>query len=136
MSALHFPRAGSISHNALGTLHQLGGIVSFSVWHELFGTPLTADQFRARIVGPLVRHGLIEDGVACAITPAGRALLGLAVTDSDPAPVDLVPPPVVPPFRPLQRRSTSPIVYREGAFDYRNSPSIMGGQRVPYRTQT
>lgn len=47
---------------------------------------------------------------------------------------ELVRAPTVPPFRPLQRRVNS-IVPRDGAFDYRNSPSLMGGQRVPYRTQ-
>ena len=48
---------------------------------------------------------------------------------------DLVRAPTAPPFRPLQRRAST-IVPRDGAFDYRNSPSLMGGQRVPYRTQT
>lgn len=50
-------------------------------------------------------------------------------------PVELVRAPVAPPFQPLQRRTGS-IVPRDAAFDYRNSPSLMGGQRVPYRTQT
>jgi hypothetical protein len=50
-------------------------------------------------------------------------------------PAELVRAPTAPPFRPLQRRIGS-IVPRDGAFDYRKSPSLMGGQRVPYRTQT
>jgi hypothetical protein len=57
------------------------------------------------------------------------------VDDIAKAPAELVRAPTVPPFRPLQRRASS-IVPRDGSFDYRNSPSLMGGQRVPYRTQT
>jgi hypothetical protein len=56
------------------------------------------------------------------------------VEDVIEAPAELVRAPTVPPFRPLQRRASS-IVPRDGSFDYRNSPSLMGGQRVPYRTQ-
>lgn len=57
------------------------------------------------------------------------------INDVVEAPAELVRAPAPPPFRPLQRRVNT-IVPRDGAFDYRNSPSLMGRQRVPYRTQT
>lgn len=60
---------------------------------------------------------------------------GSGLEDPPDAPVELVRAPTVPPFRPLQRR-VSPIVTRAGSLDYRNFPSLMGGQGVPYRGQS
>ena len=56
-----------------------------------------------------------------------------ALDDDVPAPVELVRAPVVPPFHPLQPRASA-IVHRKGAFDYRNIPSMMGSERVPFKS--
>lgn len=133
MSEHRVPRRGGVPHNALVSLHQLGGVAVFSAWYEAAQTKLTPDQFNTQAVKVLVRHRLVDAGVGCVITAAGRTLLGIPPEKSNAVPPEIVPPRTAPPFRPLQRRSVSAIVYREGAFDYRDSPSVMGGERIPYR---
>lgn len=137
MSVHRPPRRGSAPHTLLRRLLAIGGAATQAVWRDVAGLGLTEREFAQRIVSPLLRHGLVTDGLAYAITPAGRAFIGEALPDiPQAAPAQIAAPRTVPPFKPLQRSSKSTIVYRDGAFDYRNSPSLMGGQRVPYRTPT
>ncbi|MGB6054614.1 MAG: hypothetical protein WBG17_05180 [Burkholderiaceae bacterium] len=42
------------------------------------------------------------------------------------------PPPSIPPAELDLRRFYAAMPARPGAFDYRMTPSLMGGQRVPY----
>ncbi len=44
----------------------------------------------------------------------------------------VVKPACNPAPRPLKTGSLRPVEGRPGAFDYRNVPSMMGGQRVPF----
>lgn len=136
MSQHRFPRRGSLAFDALRILHGIGGVATASVWSAATGAIITGYQFTQRVTTVLVRHGLVTEGIAYTITNDGRMLLGEPVEVEPQPDPQIANPRTVPPFSPLQRRSTSAIVYREGAFDYRNSPSIMGGQRVSYRTQT
>ncbi len=133
MNIHRLPRRGSTSHTSLRRLHAIGGTATQAAWRQVAGFDLTEREFANRVVSPLVRHGLVADGVVYAITPAGRALIGEPLPAVDVAPAEIAQPRTVMPFKPLQRSSKSAIVYRDGAFDYRNSPSLMGGQRVPYR---
>lgn len=136
MSVNRPPRQGSAAHTSLRRLHAVGGSATQSVWYEVTGLDLTEREFANRVVSPLLRHGLVADGMAYAITPAGRALIGEPLPAAADVHAEVAQPRTAPPFKPLQRSSKSAIVYRDGAFDYRNSPSLMGGQRVPYRTPT
>lgn len=137
MSVYRLPRHGSLAQVALRGLHSIGGSATLATWHRAAAAELSASEFANRVLSPLSRHALISVEGNCVITPAGRAMLGEQVTaDVDAEPAQLAQPRSVPPFRPLQRSSKSAIVYREGAFDYRDSPSLIGGQRVPYRTPT
>ena len=135
MSEHRLPRRGSMAFDALCALHRIGGMATAADWLAAAGGTVTWYQFAQRASSVLVRHGLVVEGAAYEITNDGRILLGEPAATM-PTPEPQVPEPyTAPPFRPLQRR-ISTIVHRAGAFDFRNSPSLMGGERVPYRTPT
>lgn len=135
MSEHRLPRRGSAVRNALLVLSELGGSGTLAIWYKASGVKVTQQQFSDRIVSQLTFHGLVKAGVGYALTSAGYSLLGerepnLKVETK----CSMALPRTAHPFRPLQCRSATATVYRDGAFDYRNLPSLMGGKRVPYGT--
>lgn len=82
-------------------------------------------------IDPLVKRKLITIGKrTIQITPAGRALVeSLPMQARIPAPA-----PTVRPGEFSAAKFYANISGREGAFDYLEHPSLMGDERVPYRT--
>lgn len=132
MSKHDLPRRGSRPANALLLLHSLGGRATIAALYRVAGKSLTRTCFDMLVIEQLVFYGLIENGTAeVQLTDAGRSYLGVA------KPVEVWVGKVPEPrtgngFKPLRARSA--MVFREGAFDYRNHPSKMGGIEVPYKS--
>lgn len=135
---LRGPRRGSAAYNALDQLVQLGGSATFG---QLTGAVLSyfrsARRFNELAIEPLVRAKLVRliDRDEVRITAAGLAFIrpvDRSVTTTS-AIAGIKEPP---PFKPLSSRHfASMAVRREGADDFRQYPSLMGGVRVPYRGQ-
>lgn len=60
---------------------------------------------------------------------AATAMAGSVGVGLEPAPSNIAPPRVARPFRPLAAGTVGMRVMREGALDYQNVPSLMGGRR-------
>jgi len=137
MSEHRIPRAGGIARVALRELQELGGIASADEWRSTLVSRLSPRQFAERVTSTLKRHGYVEgNDNEYEITDAGRVMLGMRVASAAKSKLQIATPRTAHPFKPLQPRSKSAIVYREGAFDYRNHPSLAGEQRIPYKAGT
>lgn len=132
MANRDLPRRGSRPANALSSLLSIGGKAQVSAWYRVASFGITRQEFDLLVVERLIVDALIElkDGEA-KLTDAARVYLG--VLKPAEAWVGKVPEPRTGNgFRPLRARS--PMVFRAGAFDYRDHPSMMGGVEVPYKT--
>ncbi|MTW11412.1 hypothetical protein GM658_12475 [Pseudoduganella eburnea] len=131
MANRDLPRRGSRQANALSALLSLGGKASVHTLYRIGGKSISRLNFDVIVIEQLVFYGLVKkiEGEV-ELTEAGRVHLGVAKPVE--AYVGKVPEPRVGiGFRPLRARS--PMVIREGAFDYRDIPSVMAGHRIPYR---
>lgn len=132
------PGAGTRTYSALQTLHDIGGEASSATWLESSARkwPSSARIMWDRMAQDLIeaRLVLLRDGTF-SITDDGMAWLGVAVdTPRREKPV-LVGPRYVAPMRPLSSRNIPAVrVMREGAFDYRDIPSLQGASRVEFKT--
>jgi len=131
------PRANSRAHRALDQLHQSGGRLRQVEWMKAMGWHVTAWEFERAVVGPLVRFNLVErDRMQLVLTDGGTAFLGVKPV----APVAAFEPVITPatyvaPVRPLSVRHRPTIrVLRDGAFDYRDIPSLQAGKRTEYQS--
>ncbi|QGZ41542.1 hypothetical protein IP92_00503 [Pseudoduganella flava] len=134
MSEHRLPRRDSGIHRALGVLLELGDGATPEEWREAFDGGLTAHQFHQGVIEVLVRHRMARRDGGYGVTDIGRAMLGLPPLAVPVSCGELAQPRVAPSFRPLRRGNRGPSIIRAGAFDYRDTPSLMGGQRVPYRS--
>ncbi|HEY9147040.1 MAG TPA: hypothetical protein VIN36_10180, partial [Thiobacillus sp.] len=128
------PSAGTRSYVALQTLEAIGGEASSAVWMDssLKKWPTAASVTWDRIVQNLIDARLVyqRDG-AFAITDDGLAWLGVSVDAPRREKPVLVGPRYVAPMRPLSSKSLPAVrMMREGAFDYRDIPSLQGSTRV------
>jgi hypothetical protein len=128
-----YPRRDSMAFAGLQTLFNIGGVATSDAWREAAGSVLTAYQFQTRVINVLKLHGLVDPGATHSITDAGRTTLGEPTLAKAPSFGDVAQPRTARPFSPMKSRSRSSMVYREGAFDYRQYPSLAGGQRIPYK---
>lgn len=130
------PRKGSAAANGLTTLNGMGGVALAGKWRRTAGWKGTDYQFKANVVDRLVLCGLVsENDIQYVVTDDGRKFLGLT-READyeqsgvPAGPRYAPSPL---SRAPRGRSRSPMVIREGAFEYRDHPSRIGDERLAYR---
>lgn len=133
MSEHRLPRRDSGICRALGVLLELGSDATADEWREAFDADLTPHQFHHRVVEQLLRHRLAELCDGYTVTDTGRAVLGYAPRAVAAHSGEVAQPRTARPFRQLTRGNRGPAIIRRGAYDYRDTPSMMGGQRVPYR---
>lgn len=134
MANFDHPRRGSAAATALQSLYNVGGKITISEWMRVVKWKQSRMQFCRTVVDSLERAWLIQvSGEQCLTLPAARQYLGIPSSTLAPTQAEPVAPRTAMPFRPMQR-SRSPMVIRDGAFDYRNHPSRMGDASVPYRT--
>ena len=136
MASHELPRKGSAAANGLITLNGMGGVAPAATWRRTAGWKGTAHQFKANVVERLLLSGLIsENDIQYVVTAAGRKFLGLT-QDADDEQLGVPAGPRHAPS-PLSRaplgRSRSPMVIRDGAFDYRDHPSRIGDDRLAYK---
>lgn len=139
MANHELPRKASAAANGLVTLHGMGGVAPAATWRRTANWKGTDYQFNANVVERLLLSGLIsENDIQYVVTDAGRKFLGLT-RDADVAQPGVPAGPRYAPS-PLSRaprgRSRSPMVIREGAFDFRGIPSRIGEELVAYRGPT
>lgn len=128
------PRVGSLAYLALRQLHKDGGRASMTVWMKSTDWRASLHSFNQEIVGTLLGFQLIaQRGLQLALTDAGREFLGDPPPAAPSALPSITPPPYVAPMRPLARRPTVGVI-REGAFDYRDIPSLHFGTSVPFKS--
>ncbi|NML62254.1 hypothetical protein HHL21_14450 [Massilia sp. RP-1-19] len=132
------PGAGTRGYIALETLHSIGGEARSNTWMEasLRKWPTAGRVTWDRLVQNLMDARLVfqRDG-AFAITDDGLAWLGVAVDAPAREKPVIVGPRYVAPMRPLSTRNIPAIrVMREGAFDYRDIPSLQGSARIEFKT--
>lgn len=132
------PRNGSAAHNALVQLEALGGSASISQLSGALQSRFrSASRFDELVIEPLVRFQFIHYFDAeIVITRAGRAFLQPA-NEPQMRDVTVAGPVQAPAFKPLTPQYFAGRgLRRPGADDYRNYPSLMGGERVPYRNKS
>lgn len=135
MANHELPRRGSAAANGLGVLQGMGGVAPAVSWCRVAGHKGGVQQFHANVIDRLLLAGLVvAEDIQFVVTKAGNRFLGLPSE----AAAEQPGVPVAAPYRPspMSRapRSRSAMVFREGAFDYRNAPSLMAGERLPYRS--
>ena len=141
MANHEMPRRGGAAHAALITLHGIGGCVYVHAWKRVISWKGTHTQFAANVIEPLLRAQLIEliDAKSALplaqVTDVGLGRLGVSVAREVEAPRALVGAPYVGPARALNVKKLRPEhLARPGSFDYRDIPSRMGSERVPFKT--
>jgi hypothetical protein len=130
------PRAGSRPYLALAQLYKDGGQTTFAYWMRSTSWVGSVAQFDQIIAGALVGYGLVFKRVdVYVLTDRGAEYLGIA-PDAPPLPAPvIVAPCYVAPKRELSPSNRPRVrVLREGAFDYRDIPSLQGSQRTPFRS--
>ncbi|KQV78488.1 hypothetical protein ASD15_22000 [Massilia sp. Root351] len=136
MANHQLPRKGSAAANGLVTLHGMGGVAPAVKWQRIAGWKGTGYQFHANVIDRLLLSGLVVvNDIQYIVTDAGLKFLGLKGDHEGEQPGVPAGPRYAP--SPLSRaprgRSRSPMVIREGAFDFRNHPSRIGDERLAYR---
>ena len=141
MANHEMPRRGGAAHAALITLHGIGGCVYVHAWKRVISWKGTHTQFASNVIESLLRAQLIEllnSHTALPqvkVTGVGLARLGVGVVREVEAPRAPVGAPYVGPDRALNVKKLRPEhLARPGSFDYRNIPSRMGAERVPFKT--
>lgn len=133
------PRHGTGPHVALHALHALDGQAIGARWHEearrSLGAKDESEQWDG-IVQTLINTGMIfQRNGEFIVSDDGLEWLGVAAAVVPRAEPQRVPARYVPPKQSLSAKHLVNVrVMREGAFDYRDIPSLHGAERVAYRT--
>jgi hypothetical protein len=132
------PRRDTSAAKALITLDGAGGKLALTQWRASIFWKGSLKDFDLRVVDRLIQAGFVRTTLADAsITAAGRAFAHPKNVGLVQEPGPLAGAPYVAPVRPLDLgRYRPPQVRRPGSMDYRNYPSLCGGERVPYGTET
>lgn len=129
-------RRGTAAFLALEKIHAAGGKATLTSLKSMVPVSSGWDsRFRATVTEPLVRHGYVrEETNLLRLTFAGRRFMdSLAPITPAPAPANVAAP-YRAPFRQLSPACLALLIEgRPGSLDYRNIPSLMGGERVPYK---
>jgi hypothetical protein len=130
------PRAGSRAYLALAQLYKDGGQATHANWMRSTSWSGAVAQFDRVVVDALVGHGLVfkRDDLYL-LADLGAEYLGIA-PDAPPLPAPvIVAASYVAPQRELSPCNRPRVrIMREGAFDYRDIPSLQGSQRTPFQT--
>lgn len=138
MSTRHGPRRGSAAFIALEQMIARGGKSTYAqIAPALAVNFRSITRFEQLVIEPLMLNLMMRrlPNGEFEITDTGRAHVATDGTSKPKKPTDgIVPPAERPEFRPLQSgRFVSSPDTRPGALDYRQYPSLMGDERVPYR---
>lgn len=132
-------RYGTGAHIALKCLHALEGQANDARWQaaavRVLGAKAKSDQWDV-IVQSLVNAGMVfRRGQLFVVSDDGLAFLGVVAEVVPRAEPLNVPERYVPPMRNLSAKYLVNVrSMREGAFDYRNIPSLHGDQRIAFET--
>jgi hypothetical protein len=133
------PKYGTGPHIALRALHTLEGQANDARWHasalRLLGTKASGEQWGG-IVQTLINTAMIFNrGGVFVVSDDGLEWLGVAAAVVPRAEPEAAPARYIPPMRPLSAMHLVNVLStREGAFDYRDIPSLHGVERVAYRS--
>ena len=136
MANHELPRRGSAAATGLITLQGMGGMAMVSAWLRAKGWRASLALFHSDVVDRLVRAQLVVvEGQRLIITDAGYKYLGITVGGNADAPAAApTGPRYAAPKRTLDVGRHRPArVIRPGSMDYRDIPSRMGDELVPYR---
>jgi hypothetical protein len=138
MSNHELPRRGSAAATGLITLQGMGGMATVDAWLRANGWRASRALFFSDVVDRLMRAQLvILEGERFIITNAGYKYLGVKIEGEAEASAAPAGPRYAAPMRTLDIARHRPArVIREGSMDYRNFPSVMGSERVPYRSES
>lgn len=105
---------------ALGKLGRPAGLV---LWRTQCMWRQRQENFYSHVIKVLIDANLVtvSHSVRYAVTPAGRAMLGLPLLSRQAVTM-----------APLRRRPV--MLMREGAMDYAAIPSRMGSQQIPFKS--
>jgi hypothetical protein len=137
MSHHTMPRHGSGAHIALKALHAMEGQASDERWRSAtlrsLGSKANRGQWAA-IVQSLVNTSMVfQRRGEFVISDDGLVWLGVPAAVVPRA--EAAPARYIPPTRPLSAKHLVNVrSMREGAFDYRDIPSLHGDERVAFRT--
>jgi hypothetical protein len=135
MNPAQGPRAGTRPYLALAQLHKDGGQTTFIDWMRSTAWPGSIVQFDRVIILALIGAQLVflRDDLYV-LADRGLEHLGI-VPDVPVAPPVVVPARTAVGMRPLSSMNRPRVgIIREGAFDYRNIPSLQGSQRTPFES--
>jgi hypothetical protein len=128
------PKPGTIAFQALKKLSNMGGQATVQQWINVTGWPKSAVAFETVVASKLaLRHMVfVRDGIYF-ISDTGMEHIGVDVDAPRPSAAAIVGPRYVAPKRPLSAANKPRLQdMREGAFDYRDIPSLMGAQRIAH----
>lgn len=129
------PRTGSRAYVALEALHSIGGQADLATWMKASAWSPTVLTFSCMVIDALERgRHVFKRGQLFIITDRGTAHIG-KLDVSVVTPVEMASGRYVPPMRPLSARHLPNLrPMRDGAFDYRNIPSLHGDERVAFQS--
>lgn len=133
------PRYGTGPHIALKALHTLEGQAIGARWHtaaaRALGTKADSELWDG-IVQTLINTGMVfQRNDVFIVSDEGLVWLGVAAEVVPRAEPQTAPARSAPPMRPLSSKHLVNVrAMREGAFDYRDIPSLHGDERIAYRT--
>ncbi len=134
------PRYGSSTHIALRTLHELEGQALGDRWRiataKSIGLKAAYTEQWDRIVNSLIGSGMVfQRNDVYLVSDEGLVCLGAVAVVVPRANPEVVPARSAPAMRPLSAKHLVNVrSTREGAFDYRDIPSLHGIERVEYRS--
>lgn len=129
------PRAGSAPYKVIFRIVDLGGIATKDALMHLLGDECQSDaHFNIKVTEVLERYGFVTvSRKGLKLTPLGKAYVAqFEVIPLVEKYVGKIVPPRAAPVRTVLNTKKYGLVIpmREGAFDYRNIPSLMGGKRI------
>lgn len=133
------PRYGTGAHVALKALHALEEQAIEARWSaaatRLLGAKAATDQWDV-IVQTLIHTGMVfKRRDQFIVSDEGLVWLGVAAEVVPRAEPQAAPARYIPPMRPLSAKHRPTVQSMcAGAFDYRDIPSLLGDERVAFRT--
>lgn len=127
MRQQHGPAKDSPEYATIIRLHKLGGSASIAdLLPAMRTTYQSAPRFMRLVAEPLKAHGFVTQ------MDGGLALTAKGGKFAQEQTVRMVATKIEAPKSKIAQLCSMPSTLRPGALDYRDKPSIMGGQRVPF----
>lgn len=135
MRTFYGPRAGTRAYIALVKLHSIGGQGKASVWMTAAAWTGSTRSFELAVSQLLAQRMIYQRLDLYILTEEGLGLLGIPVGAVPVTAPALVGPRYNVGIRPLSANNIPKVrVMREGAFDYRDIPSLHGAERVAFKS--